>query len=183
MTDDDRERGILTPADRDYLRNPDEYSRQASHQREQAIRKRTRDALLDSTVLFENLDEDLRKDIFGVDTGGKSPSERREWAHVEDGAAAFIAFLYLALNERFGGGGGGGFESTLKNAMSRVAEENGWILEDFDFRAEFTRAPDSENLLEKFNAGYASPGEAIYLLRNGYITSEEFAEEVGPGSE
>ena len=52
MTDDDgRDRGILSPADRNYLRNPDEYSRQASHEREKKIKERIRNALLDISLL------------------------------------------------------------------------------------------------------------------------------------
>lgn len=69
MTDgDDRERGVLSVADRNYLRNPEEYSRQASHQREREIRKRTQNALLDFMLLLLHLDRDGRRQLLQFET-------------------------------------------------------------------------------------------------------------------
>ena len=59
MSDDsDRPRGILSPADRRFLKNADEYSRQAAHERKKAIHQRAADATLDYPLLTEFADYD-----------------------------------------------------------------------------------------------------------------------------
>lgn len=58
----ERPRGILTEADREFLRNSEEYSRQAAHARQNAILERTRNAILDFTLLWEQWDHDERWD-------------------------------------------------------------------------------------------------------------------------
>lgn len=52
--DDEREeRGILSAADRNYLRNPEEYSRQAANARQRRIVERVRNGLLDFQYLAD----------------------------------------------------------------------------------------------------------------------------------
>jgi hypothetical protein len=63
MTNDKFERGILTKADREYLRNPDEYSRQAAYNREQAIRERLQRAFRDFPLLVKALDDSALDDL------------------------------------------------------------------------------------------------------------------------
>lgn len=69
MTDnntDARDRGGLSPTDRDYLRSGGEgYSRQSSHAREKAIKSRIRNSLLDFELL---IDEEVlgNNDLFDV---------------------------------------------------------------------------------------------------------------------
>ena len=63
MPEDKFERGILTKADREYLRNPDEYSRQASYNREQAIRERLQRAFNDFPLLVKELDDSVLDDL------------------------------------------------------------------------------------------------------------------------
>jgi len=67
----DRPRGILTPADREYLiSDKSGYSHQAQHKRKKAIKKRIVNALLDFALLENYLDEELREEIFTpFDTG------------------------------------------------------------------------------------------------------------------
>jgi hypothetical protein len=63
-TDDERERGILSTADRDYLREPDKFSRQSSYQRRDAIRQRLKDGFVDFRLLFHRLDDETINDVF-----------------------------------------------------------------------------------------------------------------------
>lgn len=58
-----RGRGILTEADREYLQNPDEYSRQASYNREQAIRERLQRAFRDFPLLVRALSDGALDDL------------------------------------------------------------------------------------------------------------------------
>jgi len=61
--DEGRGRGILTEADREYLRNPDEYSRQAAYNREQAIRERLQRAFNDFPLLARELNDSVLDDL------------------------------------------------------------------------------------------------------------------------
>jgi len=54
MTEYDDSRGILSEADREYLAEADNYSRQASHAREKAINLRFKRALSDLSVLVNH---------------------------------------------------------------------------------------------------------------------------------
>lgn len=65
-SNDGRPRGILTEADRNFLRNREGYSRQAAHARQNAVVERTRNAILDFSLLFDNLTDDDWTDITGT---------------------------------------------------------------------------------------------------------------------
>ena len=67
MTDEyiERDRGILTEADRKYIKNPEEYSRQAAHQREETIRGRIREGVLDFQMLADDVDQRVYDELFG----------------------------------------------------------------------------------------------------------------------
>jgi hypothetical protein len=71
MTDDikKRDRGILTEADREYLRNPEEYSRQASHNREGKIRERLGRAFEDFPLLATELDDETLDELLDRESG------------------------------------------------------------------------------------------------------------------
>lgn len=59
---EERPRGLLSEADREFLRNSEEYSRQASYARQNAIFERTYNAILDFTLLWEQWDRGERWD-------------------------------------------------------------------------------------------------------------------------
>ena len=68
----ERGRGIVTPADRDYLRLSEEereekYSQSARIQRRNAIADRVENALLDFPLLAKRLDDKTVDDVFGAD--------------------------------------------------------------------------------------------------------------------
>ena len=67
MTEDKFERGILTKADREYLRNPDKYSRQASYNREEKIDQRIQRAFSDFPLLAKELDDSVLEGILKPD--------------------------------------------------------------------------------------------------------------------
>lgn len=69
MTEDKFERGILTKADREYLRNPDEYSRQASYNREEKINQRIQRAFNDFPLLATELDDSVLDELLGPEWG------------------------------------------------------------------------------------------------------------------
>lgn len=121
--DDSRGRGILSPADRQYLRNPEEYSRQASHEREKAIRGRVDNAIRDFTVLFEHLDHDQREKIFGSNL---TPQIQFNDSAFESGVRDGLAFLIE-------GSGGSGLleehspsEATAERMLEEAFEQIAW---------------------------------------------------------
>jgi len=61
----ERDRGILTESDRRYIKNPGEFSRQAAHQRREAIRDRLREAVLDFQLLAGDVDQQVYDELFG----------------------------------------------------------------------------------------------------------------------
>lgn len=85
MTDVDRARGILTPADRRFLRGDVTLgSEQSRYDARYRIRQRTRDALLDCSLLFEHLAERDRVQVFDDDLDG-----------LTDALVDAVAFVYL----------------------------------------------------------------------------------------
>jgi len=85
MTPDDRPRGTLSPADRGYLHNPDDYSRQASHEREGRIEERVRNAVLDFTLLFRHMNDEQLAEIF---------AELNDDTELRRGVKHALAFLF-----------------------------------------------------------------------------------------
>lgn len=54
----DRERGILTPSDREFLlERKTDYTEHSKKQKRNRIRRRVRNAILDFTILFEHLED------------------------------------------------------------------------------------------------------------------------------
>jgi hypothetical protein len=86
--DDERDRGVLTPADRAYLRGDRTYgSVQAERNARARIRQRVLDALFDFEVLVEGLSDRDRDLVFG-DRVGEAGTEGF------DALVALVAFAY-----------------------------------------------------------------------------------------
>jgi hypothetical protein len=131
---DDTPNSVLTAGQRKFLQKSEEerdedYSRQArSHHRRQ-IRKRTRQAFRDFSLLYDALDESERKKIFNVadhplDVDGGLSRETR------DGITDMLAFLYLSLTGEVGEEfsrrtqpGVPDFESALEGAVSQAEHD------------------------------------------------------------
>jgi hypothetical protein len=127
------ENGFLTERDKKFLRGEKEYSgknaRQMRYQVRRTIRRRTRAAFRDFSLLYATLDEDERKKIFRVsddplDTDGGLSRETRQ------GVTDMLAFLYLSLvgrvDEEFSRltqPGVPKFESALERAISQAEHD------------------------------------------------------------
>ena len=86
--DPDRDRGILTPSDREFLlgRKTD-YTDHSKKQKRNRIRRRVRNAILDFTILFEHLDDRDRETVF-------DPENDERDAYTQ-GIVDMLAFLHL----------------------------------------------------------------------------------------
>lgn len=84
-------RGFLTETDELFLKGGKKYgSKQQRYDRRKAIRERTREALRDFSLLYEELDRVERNKIF-------EPEDRPARLLLEDGITDTIGFLYIAL--------------------------------------------------------------------------------------
>jgi hypothetical protein len=89
---DSRPRGILSGADRRYLRDPEEFSKQAGYERREAIVERVHESLYDYPTLVSQLDEKHRKRAFeGRDLENKD--------HTLNVLSSAFAFLYLGITD------------------------------------------------------------------------------------
>lgn len=187
-----RSRGFLTDTQREALRGEPRRN-QTERQMRSRVREQVRNALvIDAPILLNDLRPRDRKQIFRskdrdykeqAEMAGddkerteKRKAEHREAIEVEPGVAALLAFLYEGLEERSTNQRMGDFEDVLRNAMERVAKQNGWEVDTFQFTVEFDRDPGFEAMKEQFDDSEATMKEATTLLRHDLISTEEFAE-------
>ncbi|WP_276272843.1 hypothetical protein [Haloarcula litorea] len=107
----DRPRGILSPADRAYLRGEaDHGSEQAEYDARYRIRERVHHAMLDFALLFERLADADRRQVFAPDD-----AERDAFT---EGVVNAVAFCYLGLAD-FDGSREALFEEGIRRAVQR----------------------------------------------------------------
>lgn len=191
MTDgDDRDRGVLSPADRRFLRSPEEYTRQATHERENAIRERAWNSFLDGSVLVKYTTPDQRREIFDgweefsqpLSAPGDDdrpdhfpdPADHRgkwfEKVRGEAGFSSWVSFLYLGLSEsdEFD------FETVLREGIERAEESRGRIVTDLDFRIDTRERRSIGELKNRFQQRLVLTTEEIQRLRAaGEFTDDE----------
>ena len=84
----DRERGILTPSDREFLvGTKTDYTDHSKKQKRNRIRRRLRNAILDFTILFEHLEDRDRETVF-------NPEDDSREAYTQ-GIIDMLGFLHL----------------------------------------------------------------------------------------
>lgn len=143
-TDIDRERGVLSPADRAYLLGDREMSHDQSKRNAEArIRRRIRAGVLDFDLFLHTLAEKDRRQVF------------EEAATDEEflaGLRAMLAFAYLGLEES-----GADFETVLEPAV-RSCEE--YLAAEGDERVSVDVTFDVETTVESSLSGVVSRLEA-----------------------
>ena len=182
MTDSGRNRGILSTADRDFLcADSDEYSRQAQHAREQAIRERMYDAMLDFTVLFDHLKHDEREKIFG--SPNITPQVQHEDSAFEDGLRDAFALILegtgaVGLFDEYRRPGDTTTERLLAEALERIAWRYKYRLVDAKVDVEAERIPWYD-LIERLEDGQEIDAERLgYLLDHDDIDTDEIKEQM-----
>ena len=171
----DRDPGILTKQDRQYLRSEDEPdSKQARYQRNKGIRKRISNAILDFRDVWD-LDEEERRKITG---------DLYSEAELHKSLVSMMAFLgYCAKDAdhdlewiiR------GGVIMSMRHEGSDTIEENGRagtidVLDDVtvEISPEYKQIPTSESLLERYRDGEALSGDQLgQLIASGLMTQED----------
>ncbi|WP_436345699.1 hypothetical protein [Natronorubrum sp. FCH18a] len=160
-TDTDRERGVLSPADRAYLLGEREMSHDQSKRNAEArIRRRIRAAALDFVLLLHTLPEKDRKQIFE-----RTTTDER----FLDGLRATFAFVYLGT-ERYGVG----FEEILEPAVRSseeylaAADRDETVSVEVTFDVETTVESSLEGITARLDAGDpVTPRELFSIVMRG----------------
>lgn len=172
MNRDDRPRGILSAADRAYLRGETELASEQSERNTRArVRDRVYDGVLDFELLVERLSERDRKLIFEKRFGEM------------DGTAAFdalvsaVAFLYRGIEDT-----DLAFETVLSEAIN-VAEAGEERAATVDLDVTF-HALTADELLRKLERGKSlSLTELAFLHASSEVSSRELARYLGESAE
>ncbi|WP_136603240.1 hypothetical protein [Salinigranum halophilum] len=140
----DRERGILTPSDREFLlgRKTD-YTEHSKKQKRNRIRRRLRNAILDFTILFEHLEDRDRETVFNPDDENREAYTR--------GITDMLAFLHLGTM---------GYHTPFKHMLAKGVNKAEQELADSEYRmvnVEFNVDPvgqiDVDAVVDKLDAG------------------------------
>lgn len=163
MTEDDRDRGALSPADRAYLRGETELGSVQSERNTRArIRQRVADALLDFEVLVEGLAERDRALLFEkhVDQAGTRGF---------DALVSAVAFLYEGVGRT-----DLDFETVLREGIN-LTEARADRAATVDLDVTF-HALDADRLRGKLADGDSlSLTEIAYLYEHADVGREELA--------
>jgi hypothetical protein len=142
--DPDRDRGVLTPSDREFLlgRKTD-YTEHSKKQKRNRIRRRIRNAILDFTILFDHLDDRDRETVFDPDDAERDAYTR--------GIVDMLAFLHLGTM---------GYSTPFKDMLAQGVSKGEQELAGSDYRmvnVEFNVDPvgriDVDEVVEKLDQG------------------------------
>ncbi len=160
----DRMRGMLSPADREFLRGEAEFSSvQAERNARARIRNRVYESTYDFELLVEQLSERDRKLVFEKRLG---ESDGRE---AYDALVSALAFLYRGIDDT-----GIDFEDALAEAVN-VAEARNDRAATVELDLTF-HALSAEELLRKLRAGESlSLTEIAYLQQSDDVSPAELA--------
>lgn len=172
-----RKNAMLTTEDRRWLTGEKTYdgqhAKQQRYQRRNDIRERVYNSVLDFTILFEDLDEEERRKIFGTVT-----DDGRQWDDtdpefrdgVRDALAFFLRGIGVSALMRAGSTGEARIpELLLETALSRAGRRDGFLIEEVDIDIDATEiaVPD---VLERLEAGQElSSGELYLLMESGAV--------------
>jgi len=160
-TDIDRDRGVLTPADRAYLLGEAEMSHEQSKRNAEArIRGRIREGILDFDLLTHHLDRKDRRQIFERATDDEA---------FLDGITAMLSFAYIGLKEQ-----GVGFERALVPAIEGaeraygIDQQSANVTVDVEFDVETTVEARLDGIADRLDAGDpVAPRELFSLVMEG----------------
>ena len=162
---DSRPRGILSGADRRYLWNAEEFSKQAGYERREAIVERIHESLHDYPTLVSQLDEKHRKRAFE-----DRDLENKE--HTLNVLSSAFAFLYLGITDTVEPSdlAKDAFEDFVASGVKRAYLERGDVVAEVDVSVDVTEADETKPLEEM------TITEIQQLGQTGNISREEFVE-------
>jgi len=179
IPDDDRDRGILTPDDRKFLKGEKEYqSEQSERDARYRIRSRIKDAILDFSILLHHLDRHDREQVFSTYDGVSGLSDNSdelsgeafrdfvESTMFQNGISDALSFFILGIEDT-----NEPVDSVLETGIAGAEEEKGYLVDEVTVEISVKRKkPEIEDLLEKFEAGEPlTEDELEAVIRSGEI--------------
>ena len=136
----DRDRGILTPSDREFLlgRKTD-YTEHSKKQKRNRIRRRLRNAILDFTILFDHLEDRDRETVF-------NPEDESRDAYTQ-GIIDMLGFLHLGTMGYYVP-----FKHMLSQGVNRAEQElagSDYRMVTVDFNVDPVGQIDLDTVVEK----------------------------------
>lgn len=175
--------GFLTKQDRAFLRNEPQNPSQNNEKRRR-IRERTKSAFQDFSLLFENLSDQDRQQIFDEYT--EEESNFWEETDFSNNLSDMVAFLCLGLathwpiiDDRSGGHHVREFEAIVSEAMAKAYPELGLVLHSVDFEVSSYNQEEVEALVDHLKRESAmgdpqiTPEMVRTLFAGGVISNEE----------
>lgn len=163
----DRDRGILSPDDRDYLWQQSDYEyEQSKYSARERIRNRTRNAILDFTDLEFTLEEEDRERIFASLSG-----------NLEDHLVMAVRFFYQGLDYE-----ADRLEAVVEQAVHeaenrRSVQQGQAYLHSVDVSIDVNRSPGLEHIQTKLEAGDPlTDRELGVLVRAGELPAGQLDE-------
>jgi hypothetical protein len=177
---EERPRGILSPADRKYIRGETEYEhRQSKHKRESDIQERFLNALEDIQLLGEELDRPERQRILGLEDSGVAYK-------VDLGLGWMIALAHrlsvdihddLEPTHDPYGQRSVSFQIRLEEGLEMAYLDENLVLEDLTLEVESQEVPGLSEVRERVAEGGPVSNQALrYLLESGEIETEAYFE-------
>lgn len=168
----ERPRGILSPADRNFLRGTTEYAHASTAtERRNAIRERVHSSLRDYRVLLEHLPDALREQAFR-----EEKVDEKINVGVRNSVIDGLAFLYLGLSDATDGNEVSEFTDAIEDALGRAYEQRGRAIESVDVSIEV----EEGGALEELDTPLEELPEAtlVQLMQSDRITLSEYTEAV-----
>lgn len=165
----DRDRGVLTPADREFLRTEGKNlgSEQSRRNTRRRIRKRIRNSIIDFDLIARLLEDEDRALVF--------EAEEDHWDRVfQAGQKAMIEFLYAGLADA--DEATMDFETVLKSGVhdAELERHEGPVFVDIDFDVETDVQFDLKDARERFENGSAlTVAEIGALIATGTVDDPE----------
>lgn len=193
--DEKRGRGIFSPADRQFIANPEEYSRQATHERERAIRDRLYNAIFDFALLAD-LDPSRRSELLRYDQLESAtqpdvddwPTGRPDEVDIKAGMENMLVFAHHVLSDLGAGaepnqsGAPEGhksrtFERKLRSALRRAYREDNLALQDLNLEIESDEIPGLHDIESRVSRGAPVDPIAVgHFIQHGDIDSTAYYE-------
>ncbi|WP_266080948.1 hypothetical protein [Haladaptatus caseinilyticus] len=140
----ERDRGILTPSDREFLiGRKSDYTDHSKKQKRNRIRRRLRNALLDFTLLFEHLEDRDRETVFNPDDDARDDYTR--------GITDMLAFLHLGTMGYYTP-----FKDMLAQGVNKAEQElagSDYRMVTVDFNVDPVGQIDVDEVIDKLEVG------------------------------
>lgn len=186
---EERERGVFTDADRDFLDAPDEFGTAAAYERKKEIKKRLANVLID-LAYFSHTDDELRVELLEGAAGelnnfiGSDEEEfvdRRAKGPVLPKALSTVYELVEGEAERIGASHD--FEKVLARAVTeydnrRTDGGTEFLLDAAGVEIEDSKKIDVEKIDQKVKAGRIHELDEHELQYVAYMSQDEFRERV-----